>query len=43
MSILVLYEDLDFLQHLVVYPKSQTNNTKVLIHAEYIDYSKYEQ
>ena len=40
---LILYEDLDVLQHLVVYPKSQTNNAEILIHAEYIDYSKYEQ
>ena len=40
---LILYEDLDLLQHLVVYPKSQTNNAKILIHADYIEYSKYEQ
>ena len=40
---LVLYEDLDILQHLVIYPKSQTNNAKLLIHADYIPFSKYEQ
>ena len=40
---LVLYNDLDILQHLVIYPKSQTNNAKILIHADYIDYAKYEQ
>ena len=40
---LVLYQDLDVLQHLVIYPKSQTNNAEILIHADYIDYSKYEQ
>ena len=40
---LVQYNDLDILQHLVVYPKSQTNNAKILIHANFIDYDKYEQ
>ena len=34
---------MDVLQHLVVYPKSQTNNANILIHADYISYSKYEQ
>ena len=40
---LVFYEDLDLLQYLLIYPKSQTNNAEVLIHADYIDYDKYEQ
>ena len=40
---MVLYNDLDILQHLVIYPKSQTNNAKIFIHAGYIDYDKYEQ
>ena len=40
---LVFYEDLDLFQYLVVYPKSQTNNAEILIHANFIEYSKYEQ
>ena len=40
---LVLYEDLDGLQCLVVYPKSQANNAKILIHGDFIEYAKYEQ
>ena len=40
---LVFYEDLDFFQNLLIYPKSQNNNAKILIHADFIEYSKYEQ
>ena len=40
---LVFYEDIDFFQNLLIYPKSQTNNAKILIHANFIEYSKYEQ
>ena len=36
-----LYIDLGVLQHIEVYSKSQTNNTKILIHEDYIGCLKY--